>query len=80
MLVDLLNEFGIGSSCLNMYREKCKQPNFNLVGATQQQHNSGLLRFSELFYDSKQVLPMHRWLPGVPQAFADYEAQASSIK
>jgi len=51
-----------------------------LIGATQQQHNSDPVHFPELFYDRKEVLPTHQWLPAVPQAYAGYEAQASSTK
>ncbi len=81
MLDDLLKENGIENGCLRMYTKKCKQPNFKLWSVpTQQQRNSDPVHCPEMFYDDKEVLPMHQWLPDVQQAYAEYEAQASSTK
>ena len=81
MLDELLKENGIKGGCLRMYKEKFKQPNFKLwCVPTQQQRDSDPEHCPELFYDSKEVLPTHEWLPAVQQAYAEYEAQASSTK
>ena len=74
---DLLKDNGIEGGCLRMYMEKYKQPNFKMWSVpTQQQRNSDPEHCPELFYDSKEVLPTHQWLPAVQQAFAEYEALA----
>ncbi|DBB12020.1 TPA: hypothetical protein ACH3X3_006137 [Trebouxia sp. C0006] len=79
MLDGLLNENGIKGGCVRMYKENYKQPNFKMWSVpTQQQRNSDPEHCPELFYDSKEVLPTHLWLPAVQKAFAKYEAQASS--
>ena len=81
MLDDLLRENGIEGGCLRIYMEKYKQPNFKTWPVpTQQQCNSDPEHCPELSCDSKEVLPIHQWLPAAQQAFAEYEAQASSTK
>ncbi len=81
MLDDLVKENGVEGSCWRTYTEKCKQPNFKMWPVpAQQQRNSDPVHCPELFYDNKEVLPTHQWLPAVQQAYAEYEAQASSTK
>ena len=58
MLVDLLKDFGIGSGCLNMYREECKQPNFNIWSVPHSSSTTQILCiFQSCFMTERKCCP-----------------------